>query len=166
MSEREEMKKFREILEVYCLRDFEAIRLCEDYLHVAHIWDDLYDKDKDVSPYQLNKAFCGVLGHIPMNPIYQAHVKEFASLSLLTALTWQIANRFESGNADQLMGSFILRNTLMVLIYFIILLAGAKNDDDSWGIDVGTEFFREMFDGFHGKYLAFLSEMGQKDENL
>lgn len=166
MSETEDIRKFREILEVYCLKDGDAIRLCEDYLYITHLWDDLFDKDKERSIGEINQAFCKALAHIPMNPVYQDNVKELAALSLIAALTWQIANRFEnSQNPDELIGSFILRNSLMNLIYFIVIATGARAGDDSWGIDFGEQFFKEMFEGFHGKYLRFLSEMRLKNES-
>lgn len=166
MNEQHEIDKFRDILEVFCLKDQDSIRLCEDYLYVTHVWDDLFDQDKERSIGEINQAFCKALAHIPMNPVYQDNVKELSALSLIAALTWQIANRFEkSQNPDELLGSFILRNSLMNLIYFIVLATGARAEDDAWGIDMGEQFFKDMFEGFHGKYLRFLSEMRLKNES-
>lgn len=166
VTESEDFDKFRELITVFCRGDADAVRLCEDFLQVAHIWDDLYDKDKELPVQYINKAFCNALGNIPRNPYYQSHIQEYSVLSLLAALTWQIANKFENGNEDELIGSFILRNTLILIVYFTILLSGVKINDDTWGIDIGESFFREFYQGFHNKYEFFLSEMRQKNESL
>src|SRR5574343_188825 len=143
--EEKETIRFKNLMHKYCLGNSWASKLCEDFLYVAHIWDDLYDQDKDRNIEEVNWAFCKALGAIPMNPIYQEHVQAFSALTLMAAMTWQIANRFENGNDDEKIGSFILRNTLLMIVYFTILVSGAKASNDTWGINIGEDFFREMF---------------------
>lgn len=161
-TEQEETEKFRELMTVFCRGDREAVQLAEDLLYITHVWDDLYDRDKERTTEEINICFTRAMAHIPLNFVYQQNVRDFGLLSLLTALTWQIANRFEDGNEDELIGSFILRNTLLVMIYFIILLSGARRNDDNWGIRAGEKFFREMFKGYADKYKFFLTEMGER----
>lgn len=162
MDEVQEFQKLKDLMNTVCLGDEQAVNLCLDFLNIAHTWDDLIDKDKDIGPVEINRAFCNALGTIPMNPIYQEYIREFAVLSLLSAMTWQVANKFESGNEDELIGSFILRNTLMTLVYFIVLISGTRRYDEEWGIIVGEAFFKEMFNGFGQKFRFFLDEMKDK----
>jgi hypothetical protein len=169
-DEAAEIFRVRQLLQAFCKDDQDAVRLCEDLLYVSHIWDDLYDGDKDVNPTDINAAFCKALGHIPMNPVYHSSIQVMSVLSLIAALTWRIANKFEKGSEDEKIGSFILRNGLLHVIYFVIIMAGAKHGEPEWGITCGEQFWKEFFSGYHQKYLDFLKEMEPPneahDENL
>jgi len=162
-AEDKEVLRVREMLEGFCLGDENAVNLCENFIYISHLWDDLQDKDKERTPREINVAFCKALGQIPMSPIYQANVAQMAPLTLIAANTWRIANRLESGNADDKIGSLILRNGLLHLIYFIIMCAGAAHNKPEWAIDIGEQFFRDMFKGYAKQYWDFLEELDEKE---
>jgi hypothetical protein len=161
-AEDKEALRVRELLQTYCLDDPNAVQLCEDFLYISHIWDDIQDKDKERTPREINEAFCKALGQVPMNPFYQANVLQIAPLTLMASLTWRIANRFESGNADERLGSFILRNALLHIIYFVMLRIGEIKGKPNFGIDVGELFWKDFFKGYHSKYLEFMEELDER----
>jgi hypothetical protein len=165
-EEEKEVLKVRELLMQYCMGDEVAVQLCEDLLYVAHVFDDIYDKDKDRTPQEINAAYAKALGDIPNNPLYQANIMQIAPMTLLTIQTWQISNRLESGSMDDKIGSFILRNSLLHLIYLIIMIVGASKKKPNWSLDVGEMFFKDFFKGYHNQYIAFLDEMEEKNQPI
>lgn len=81
----------------------DAARLVERLCRVAHIWDDLIDKDKDVSDEQINEAFRIALIDLPNNPFYREHNAAIAPLVYMGVIGYMTANRMErSGDRHQL----------------------------------------------------------------
>ena len=50
----------------------EALAMYRMFIDLAHTWDDLVDKDKEVSEDRINNAFMICLVYLPMNKFYQA----------------------------------------------------------------------------------------------
>lgn len=50
-----------------------AIELMQMFRHVAHIWDDLIDRDRKVNDADINGAFWAALVGIPSNSFFNAH---------------------------------------------------------------------------------------------
>jgi hypothetical protein len=50
--------------------DRDAVKFVVDFAGVCRVWDDLYDKDREVTKYDLNLAFWRSLVEIPTNPFY------------------------------------------------------------------------------------------------
>ena len=73
----------------------DGVVMMEAMRTLAHIWDDLIDRDKQVSSEDVNKAFHIALVELPMNPLYQFIQKEVAPMWLTTILAYDTANRFE-----------------------------------------------------------------------
>jgi hypothetical protein len=79
-----------------------AARLVADLCFVAHVWDDLIDKDKVVADTAISDAFTAALLSIPNNPFYVAHRQNLAPLIHTGILGYLAANRMEkSGDAHQ-----------------------------------------------------------------
>lgn len=82
--------------------DTDAVRLLDDLGFVSHIWDDMIDQDKAVTPAQINSAFERALVHIPANPAYHRHQHALAPLMFTGIMGFYTANRMEkSGDAHQ-----------------------------------------------------------------
>ena len=58
----------------YVLRgDADAIAFFMSILSVCHFWDDLIDKDVEISDEAINSVMWVALIDIPANPFYQQH---------------------------------------------------------------------------------------------
>ena len=49
-----------------------ALRMFNAFVDLAHVWDDLVDKDKPVSADDINRAFLTCLVYLPANPFYRS----------------------------------------------------------------------------------------------
>ena len=65
------------------------------FKELAHIWDDLVDKDKPVSEDAINKAFLICLVYLPSNPFYQYIQKDILPMWITVVSSYQTANFFE-----------------------------------------------------------------------
>lgn len=69
---------------------------------LAHIWDDIIDKDRPVSEQDVNRAFLIALVYLPSNPFYRTIQHAVAPMMLTMISAYQTANHFE--NAKDLHG--------------------------------------------------------------
>jgi hypothetical protein len=51
--------------------DEQALLMFRLFGELAHTWDDLIDRDKEVTDDAINKAFAIALVYLPANPFYQ-----------------------------------------------------------------------------------------------
>lgn len=81
----------------------DAARLVAQLCDVAHVWDDLIDGDKTVSPEAINRVFETTLFLIPSNGFFKQHQNALLPLIYTGILGYLTANRMEkSGDAHQI----------------------------------------------------------------
>jgi hypothetical protein len=78
----------------------DALNMWEAFTFLAHVWDDLVDKDKVVSETDINNAFLTCLVYLPANPFYQSIQQAILPMWLVVVSAYQTANYFER-NKDE-----------------------------------------------------------------
>lgn len=78
----------------------EAIDIYNMFVDLAHTWDDLVDKDKDVTEDQINHAFMVCLVHLPSNNVYRQLQHIFIPMWSMVISAYKVANKFER-NKDE-----------------------------------------------------------------
>jgi hypothetical protein len=73
----------------------DALNMFRMGVDLAHIWDDLVDKDKEVSEDAINHAFAIALVYLPANPFYQSIQQQVLPMWLSIIHAFQTANAFE-----------------------------------------------------------------------
>jgi hypothetical protein len=73
----------------------DAVSLFDMLVDLAHTWDDLVDKDKDVTEAAINNAFMICLVYLPMNPFYQLIQRDVMPLWITVVSAYQTANHYE-----------------------------------------------------------------------
>lgn len=87
-----------------------GVRFYKSLVALAHIWDDLVDGDKLVSPDKINKAFFIALVEIPSNPIYASLIGQMLPFWVAIISAYETANAMEAaGEAKGLEISHTLR---------------------------------------------------------
>lgn len=96
----------------------EIVRLCGgnlaavDLIYGAwarcEIWDDLVDKDKAVSPEQVNDLLLWALFELHRNPVYQA-VPDLHLLLRVTISNWLASNVLSKGDEEDRATAYVLR---------------------------------------------------------
>jgi len=85
----------------------DAINLSMMLLEVAHLWDDLIDKDK-VSDDDINRIFRYLIYDIPMNPVYRI-IPGINCHLLNIYLRWRDSNTMESLEKPDFEKTYMLR---------------------------------------------------------
>lgn len=133
--------------------DVDAVRLLDDLGVVAHIWDDLIDKDKPVSDAMINLAFECALLHIPMNPVYRRHQDALAPLILTGIAGFHAATRMErSGDEHQIEIAHGLRYALGQVGTYLVSVLNPRDAADAYLPLVWQAMMPERFNDYHKEH--------------
>lgn len=134
----EPLPKYKiERLEYFLKGDKQALLFCLDLLYVAHLWDDLFDGDKERSKEEVNQGFIKSLAGIPNNPFYQQYAPALLPMMYNALVLWLESNDLANGDKRQRACSFALENAVVEIIHFCVLLKGAVE----WAREVSSEFW-------------------------
>ena len=73
----------------------DALNMYRMFVDLAHLWDDLVDKDKDASEDDINNAFLICLVYLPANPFYRSIQAQVLPMWMTVVSAYQTANKFE-----------------------------------------------------------------------
>jgi len=73
----------------------DALNMYRMLVDLAHVWDDLVDKDKALTEAEVNNAFLICLLWLPANPFYRSIQQDVAPMWLTVVSAYNTANRFE-----------------------------------------------------------------------
>jgi len=150
ISEKELIERLK-----YVLRgDVEAINYCLDLIYVAHLWDDLIDKDKERTDYEINDAFRICLVGIPLNPFFQKYSAFLLPLMHTAILQYEAANKIEQGDKKPKEPAFWLRNAVLNIIAACICIIGGMD----WYREVAADFYIFLWRDFKKFYNTFKEE--------
>lgn len=126
----------------------DALNMYRMFVDLAHAWDDLIDKDKDLSEQDINHAFLTCLVYLPLNPFYQVIQRDIMPMWITVVSSYEAANKFErDGDERGLEISHMLRYAAgNILAYAIHVCVGqekaAKYVPEMWK-DVVNERYLE-----------------------
>jgi hypothetical protein len=127
-----------------------AVGFCLDIVAIAHIWDDLIDKDKPVTDDQINGLMFTALIGIQANPFYSQYRDDLRPVMASAICQWQTANELEkSDDTNDHDKAFVLRASILSIVQFCAMLIGGAK----WAADCGVEiwrFYHETKDSFLG----------------
>jgi hypothetical protein len=73
----------------------DALNMYRMFVDLAHLWDDLVDKDVDATEDAINNAFLICLVYLPANPFYRQIQEAVLPMWLTVVSAYQTANKFE-----------------------------------------------------------------------
>ena len=130
-----------------------AASFCTQIEAVAHMWDDLVDRDKDRSNGEIDAVFTSLLWDIPSNPFYRTHETIIRPCLLNVILQWKAANVLvRSDVSSQRCCAYMLRNALLSVFALCIYLTGGDNQTI-------VRFWAEATSEFEHLYGIFMQEM-------
>lgn len=114
----------------------EFLRLVTD---VAHVWDDLIDRDVDVDPETIDRALLTSLVFLPNNEFYRQNFNLLHPVLLAAVNNWRVANDLEAGGMeDDLRIAFITRSSYIDLALQTAFIVGGFD----WARTVGPTLRR------------------------
>jgi hypothetical protein len=127
----------RELTTIYFNGNEAAVSFIEDLFAAWHIWDDLIDKDKEITDESINQAFFTAFINIPRNPFYQANFNTLSPLLENAFINWFAANKLEQ-NKENLEAAYALRNINLSIIVACANIIGGVDWAASVAIDIQT----------------------------
>ena len=70
----------------------DALSMYRMLVDLAHLWDDLVDKDKDATEADINNGFLICLVYLPCNPFYQSIQRDIMPMWITVVSSYQSAN--------------------------------------------------------------------------
>jgi hypothetical protein len=116
----------------------DALNMYRMLVDLAHLWDDLVDKDKDVTELEINNSFLICLVYLPLNPFYQQIQRDVMPMWITVVSAYQTANKFEREKDERgLEAAHMLRYAAgNILAYAIHVCVGPEK---------ATEYIPEMW---------------------
>jgi len=136
-----------EKLNYFLQGNLHAVRFCVDLTYIAHVWDDLYDRDKERTGQEINDAFRIALVDIPANPFYLQNITQLWPLMMSAILQWQDANVLEKGSRHDKQMAYMLRASFLQIFNYAAYLVGGPD----WARQIGPglrRMYEESFQSF------------------
>lgn len=124
------------------------------FSELAHVWDDLVDKDKDVLEKDINRAFLICLIDIPSNSVYRKIIDDIKPLWLSVVSAYTVANEFEKNkNEDLLAISHGLRYAAGHIMTYAVISEMGLEEANKIMQAVWQSIFFEKFDDYKQEHL-------------
>lgn len=73
----------------------DALNMYRMLIDLAHTWDDLVDKDRELPTDHINNAFLITLVYMPSNIFYRSIQEQIMPMWLTVVSAYEVANKFE-----------------------------------------------------------------------
>ncbi|WP_203234813.1 hypothetical protein [Modicisalibacter coralii] len=137
------------VLETWLKGDRDAVEFIGIISDIAHVWDDLIDRDHPVDDETIDRVFSNMLIDLPRNAFYVKHFDRLHAILTTAIANWQAANKMErEGDDYERSIAFILRSSYVDLVTQSAYLLGGA----AWARQVAEEIrlmtHRETYGGY------------------
>jgi hypothetical protein len=132
----------------------DALNMYRAFVDLSHAWDDLVDKDKDLSADKINQAFLTCLVYLPANPFYRSIQDQIMPMWLMVVSAYEVANKFEQ---DKDVHGLEIAHSLRyaaghIVAYAVTACVGPEKAKEILP-DVWKDIFYERFDDYRKEHL-------------
>jgi hypothetical protein len=125
----------------------DAFNMVEMIIEMLHVWDDVVDKDKEVTEQDINKAFSIALIYLPMNSFYRQIQANAIPMWVNIISAYETANKFEKEkDVKELNIAYSLRSAIGQIIGYSIFVLNTKQ--------LSSEYIPLMWKWLHGEDLS------------
>lgn len=132
----------------------DALNMYRAFVFLAHAWDDMVDRDKDVSDDTINQAFLTALVYLPANPFYRSIQADILPMWLVVVSSYETANAFEKAKDPH--GIEIAHSLRYaagnIIAYAVHVCLGAEKAKEVLP-EVWKAMFYERFDDYRKEHL-------------
>jgi hypothetical protein len=143
------LNKHVPLLQEFLKGDAEATVFVVRVFRALHVWDDLIDKDKNVTDDEIHAVFWDLLIALPSDPFYRAHLQLLSSTLVNAVINWRIANKMEREGDDKDKSiAFILRGAYIDVLSAAAFIVGGIEWVNKIGPDIRRWAHEETFDEY------------------
>ena len=134
----------------FLLGNIEAVQFVVRVFRALHVWDDLIDKDKELTDDEIHSVFWDLLIVLPADSFYIRNQALLGSTLMNAVINWHIANKLErEGDEKDKSIAFILRGAYIDLLSTAAFIVGGIE----WVQEIGPTIRRwahaETFDEYN-----------------
>ena len=122
------------------VKDVHAVQFLLTIGSVAEVWDDLVDKDNEVTESEINKTFLALLTELPLNPFFDQYKFRLVPLMVTGINTWQDSNILSKGSDNDKAMAYVLRDWYVELVMFVVYLLHGYEAMRNVSIDIRRFF--------------------------
>ena len=125
----------------------DAFNMVEMIIEMLHIWDDVVDKDNEITEQDINKAFSTALIYLPMNSFYRQIQSNVVPMWINIISSYETANKFEREKDEKGLNiGYCLRSAIGQIIGYSIFVLNTK--------ELSDEYIPLMWKWLHGEDLS------------
>lgn len=123
--DQDDAKVKEDIFSLVTLGNKDAIEVLRKISFTVRIWDDLYDKDKEVDSNESNSVISFLAFDLGTNEFYRKHRDRIESVIFVGWNAWMDSNQWHNSK-DKLQSSaaFFLRDSINEVVFLIAWLCG------------------------------------------
>jgi hypothetical protein len=132
----------------------DALNLYRMFVDLLHTWDDLVDRDREVTELEINNAFMIALVYMPANPFYK-HIQEQIMPMWLTVISaYEAGNKFEREKDEHgLEIAHTLRYAAGHIVSYMVYVCVGRNQAKEIMPEVWKNIVFERFDDYRKEHL-------------
>lgn len=132
----------------------EALEMFRMLVRISHTWDDLIDKDREVSDDTIDQAFLMCLVYLPANRFYQSIQQAVLPMWLTVVSAYQTANKFERDKDPHgIEIAHSLRYAAGHIVAYAIIACVGQEKAKEYLPDMWKTVFFERFDDYRKEHL-------------
>lgn len=132
----------------------DALAIYRMFIRLAHIWDDLVDKDKDVTEDEINEAFLICLVYMPVNPFYRQIQDVVIPMWITIVSAYKTANQFEKNkDAHGIEIAHNLRYAAGNIVAYMVHVCIGPIESAKYMPDIWKEIVAERFDDYRKEHI-------------
>jgi len=132
----------------------DALQIYQAFVDLLHTWDDLVDKDKEVSEAQINHAFLISLVYLQSNPFYRQIQDQVMPMWISVVSAYETANHYERTKDEHgIEISHTLRYTAGHIIAYIVHVCVGPEKAREIMPEVWKNIVCERFDDYRKEHL-------------
>lgn len=130
-----------------------AVNFCNALFLAVELWDDLIDKDKEITPERVNEAMLGLFWALPANPWFAEHRQYYLPLIMTAINGFHDANELAKSDKTHLRNlAFHLRNFGFEITIATAFLAGGYLHMRSVSREIREFYAFETFEEWEQKH--------------
>lgn len=132
----------------------DALEVYRMLVDLAHVWDDLIDKDKPVTDADINRAFLLCLVYLPANPFYRQIQDAIYPMWITVVSAYETANHYERTKDEH--GIEIAHGLRYaagnIIAYMVVVCVGLEKAKE-YMPEVWKQLMPERFDEYKKEHL-------------
>lgn len=132
----------------------DALEVYRMLVDLAHVWDDLIDKDKPVTDADINRAYLLCLVYLPANPFYRQIQEAIFPMWITVVSAYETANHYERTKDEH--GVEIahgLRYAAGNIIAYMVTICVGLEQASQYMPEVWKHIMPERFDEYKKEHL-------------